>query len=88
MFDSDLKKYEIPISIGSRIKEMLGRIVRREDGRFSWFRKSSKYRKKWNAKLNSEGVVDTKQEAVEKVLEGWEEGDIRREIHNPFRKDI
>ena len=52
----------------STLIEKLGQIWAKNDGRWVWVRHRSKYQGQW---LEGQGVVDSKQEAASKVVEGW-----------------
>jgi hypothetical protein len=60
----------------TRIHTCLGRIKKKNDGRYEWFRWSDKnnFHPLWNnKKRNSQGVCITKKEAVAELLNGWPE---------------
>lgn len=68
--------YLISITPESRINTSLGRIKKKNDGRYEWFRWSdnNNFHPLWNnKKRNSQGVCITKEEAVAELLNGWPE---------------
>jgi hypothetical protein len=52
----------------STLIEKLGQIWKKNDGRWVWVRHKSKYQGRWSA---GQGVAASKQEAANKVVEGW-----------------
>lgn len=67
----DRMDYKIPVRQGMKIFEKLGYIKKKNDNRWEWSRKPSKFHKEiWDGN-NEQGVCKTKQEAMNKVLEGW-----------------
>ena len=73
--------YIISISPNTKIHVTLGRVRKKNDGRWEWFRwctgSISTFHPTWNNSIkNSQGVVSSRNEAISKLLEGWPE-DIR-----------
>jgi len=64
--------YIVPVQIGGRIHEVLGRVSMTNDGRWKWVRSESDYHKNgiWNG-MNQQGCEETQEEAMKKVIEGW-----------------
>lgn len=72
--------YCITITPTAKIHTTLGRIRKKNDGRWEWFRWSCKHGffPNWNNGVrNSQGAVSSREEAIIKVLEGWPK-DIRK----------
>ena len=65
---SDRFWYMVAARKDSTLVEKLGQIWVRNDGRWVWVRHQSKYQGRWS---EGQGVVDSKQEATSKVMEGW-----------------
>lgn len=64
--------YRFLISTRSRITTELGRIKKKNDGRFEWTRWGSIFYPYWNnGEKSSQGVCNTREEAVENLLHGW-----------------
>jgi len=50
--------------------EHLGKIKKRSDSRWNWWRKKSKYHQTWNGE--GQGIAASKGAAEMRVLEGWD----------------
>jgi len=61
--------YRVDIHAGGDIIERLGSVSLRADTRWNWWRWKSRYHQ-WNI---GQGVCDSKQQAKDRVLEGWNE---------------
>lgn len=63
--------YRVPIKHGSKIHEVLGRVRIKNDKRFEWTRWRSQIHNNWSKECPAQGVCDTKEQAISKVLCGW-----------------
>ena len=61
--------YQVPITEDTKIHETLGKIKRKNDGRWEWWRWSSQFHKNW--KGSAQGVTLTKEGAEAQILAGW-----------------
>ena len=61
--------YKVPITINTKIFEELGRVKRKNDGRWEFWRWNSTFHKTWQG--NTQGVKETEEEAIKAVLGGW-----------------
>lgn len=67
--------YYVALRPGMVIRSKLGGIKKKNDGRWEWWRWNSLFHKDWNeGKSMCQGVVKTREEAIDKLLKGWPEG--------------
>ena len=73
-------EYRITINPNTKINIKLGRIRKKNDGRWNWYRWADRngFHPKWNGGVvNSQGVCSSVEEAIMELLKGWPE-DIRK----------
>jgi hypothetical protein len=66
---NDRLRYMVTIREGYQTVEKLGQVWPKKDGRWNWVRSVSKFQAGWGGR--AQGVTATEQEAIDKVLEGW-----------------
>ena len=65
-------EYAVGIYPDCKIRERMGRIRKKNNGRWDWFRWESRHHKEWNkGKQATQGVVETFYEAAKQLQEGW-----------------